>query len=1042
MSMADVFISYSRKDKVFARRLFDQLKQENFTSWIDWAKIPYGSEWLDEILEGIEGSDNFIFIISPDSLTSEICHIEIEHARKKNKRIIPVVRREVEEKYLGGEWFNNSWRHIAEENYTKLRTLNYMFFRKLDGFNCNYDEVTGEVTNPECDSKESDADDFETAFTKLLETIKTDPEHARFHTRYLLRAQEWESTENKLRKQDNLLIGQDIDEAEAWLSQWQFSRDERAKKDLHPKEPLPLDLHYKYIHASREAETRRTKTLRNIKRVRLLATITAAFAIIFAVVSTLIGFDAVDRANLAEQSRNTADSAQSTSVSERGTAVVQVTQAQELLYAVTPTWSFISTEVQIARDFADSLQLASVGRDIYYNGQNQPLGLRLVLEASEIDNSQQVQNILRELAYQPGMIYRVETGYSSLRSLAVSPDGERFLTGGDIYNATETSPSSLLLWDTSTGEVIREFQTDGHSVPIVSFNQDGDYILAGMRGSVGLWSVTESEIIHTYSGLTGEILTVSMSSDGEVVYAVTSNLIIFWDLDSGDILRQISLDSDYFLASAESPDGLAIITVTCKESYATFCLESTLELRNVDNGEIFRSLESVSEHVSTLEFSPDGHTVVAGIDAGIILWDVNSGAIQRQFTGHADYVNSLAFDQTGTYLISGSTDGSIILWEIADGTIVRKFEGNADTGLFGQAVQNVSFVPDTQLIISGSADESISVWTLSRYDLIDDLEISNEAIWGMDLDPTGRFILAASGDNLLTLLDINTREMITVLEGHSDDVRDVAFSPNGRRAVSVGLGELVIWDLVDGIPIEKIERSTAFFLDVDYSPDGRYFVTASADQVAIIWDASNGEIVRILDLGGLVSHVVFTSDSQEIIIIVSDRVVKWRTDNGEVVQSIPLNYGNSASLSEDDTYLLVGQSDNTVILLEMATGEVIRTYYGHSSGVQTVTFSPDGQQFVSGSMDGTVILWDVLSGEIFHRYQGHLGSVRSTLFSPDGDSIYSSSDDGTIILWRNPNFSELQQWILDNLYLPDLSCGQRLIYQMTPCNDETPHLEG
>jgi hypothetical protein len=47
---------------------------------------------------GIEKQDCFLFVLTPDSILSEVCGWEIDHAVKQGKRIIPVVAREVEYK--------------------------------------------------------------------------------------------------------------------------------------------------------------------------------------------------------------------------------------------------------------------------------------------------------------------------------------------------------------------------------------------------------------------------------------------------------------------------------------------------------------------------------------------------------------------------------------------------------------------------------------------------------------------------------------------------------------------------------------------------------------------------------------------------------------------------------------------------------------------------------------------------------------------------------------------------------------------------------
>ena len=87
--MADVFISYSRRNIDFVRHLFDQLKAHDRESWADWQDVPPTADWLAEIYRGIEAANTFLFVISTDSVASGVCTLEIEHAVKHNNRLVP-----------------------------------------------------------------------------------------------------------------------------------------------------------------------------------------------------------------------------------------------------------------------------------------------------------------------------------------------------------------------------------------------------------------------------------------------------------------------------------------------------------------------------------------------------------------------------------------------------------------------------------------------------------------------------------------------------------------------------------------------------------------------------------------------------------------------------------------------------------------------------------------------------------------------------------------------------------------------------------------
>ena len=74
-------------------------------------------------------------------------------------------------------------------------------------------------------------------------------------------------------------------------------------------------------------------------------------------------------------------------------------------------------------------------------------------------------------------------------------------------------------------------------------------------------------------------------------------------------------------------------------------------------------------------------------------------------------------------------------------------------------------------------------------------------------------------------------------------------------------------------------------------------------------------------------------------------------------------------------------------------------FSGHTDGVCSVAFSPDGSHVVSGSSDNIIKLWDAETSNIHHAVAGHSKTVKSVVFSPDGSCIASGSSDNTIKIW-------------------------------------------
>ncbi|NJL83632.1 MAG: toll/interleukin-1 receptor domain-containing protein [Chloroflexaceae bacterium] len=192
----DVFISYSRQDSDFVRKLNQALRQRDRDTWVDWQDIPLTTKWWQEIEAGIEAANTFVFVISPDSIKSEYCGKEVEHAVTFSKRLIPLVWRDVDPEI---------WQKTSNRVRNHLTAHQWLFFRH--------------------------SDDFGAGLEKLLTAIDTDVRYVRNHTRLLMRAREWESHQ---RHRDFLLRGNQLGKAREWLTQGLS----QAKK-ANPRSPAP-----------------------------------------------------------------------------------------------------------------------------------------------------------------------------------------------------------------------------------------------------------------------------------------------------------------------------------------------------------------------------------------------------------------------------------------------------------------------------------------------------------------------------------------------------------------------------------------------------------------------------------------------------------------------------------------------------------------------------------------------------------------------------------------------------------------------------------
>jgi WD40 repeat protein len=207
---------------------------------------------------------------------------------------------------------------------------------------------------------------------------------------------------------------------------------------------------------------------------------------------------------------------------------------------------------------------------------------------------------------------------------------------------------------------------------------------------------------------------------------------------------------------------------------------------------------------------------------------------------------------------------------------------------------------------------------------------------------------------------------------HTGDIRALAFSPDGKTAVSGGKdGQLFLFDLATGSVLQSMHDT----------------------------DAPPAAVVR---------GAAFTSDGLSILVGSSDGVVtQWSAADGKLTkhfQKVHTDAVLALAISPDDSMALTGSADGSAILWDIKTGEVIRLWRGDSGAVRTVAFSPDGKVALAAVDDTQVVVWDIASGTEINRFTAHKRLVLSAAFSPNfvpgGKYAISVSDDKALFYWN------------------------------------------
>lgn len=238
---------------------------------------------------------------------------------------------------------------------------------------------------------------------------------------------------------------------------------------------------------------------------------------------------------------------------------------------------------------------------------------------------------------------------------------------------------------------------------------------------------------------------------------------------------------------------------------------------------------------------------------------------------------------------------------------------------------------------------------------------------------------------------------------HESPVTCLQVSPPVNQAPPLVLtatspGIAYLWSF-HGELIKVLRGHEGVITAVEWSPDGQYIATASADHTVKLWQRDGQEVATLRGHEDWVRSVHFSPHHQFLITGSRDTTVRLWNFAGEQLTHCQghTNWVRNAEFNANGQILLSASRDGTARLWDLE-GREIALLQGHTSWVRNAQFSPDGQKVVTASADGTARIWD-LGGRGLAILKGHQNWVRNALWSPDGQYILTTSNDGTARLW-------------------------------------------
>ncbi|OAX38253.1 WD40 repeat-like protein [Rhizopogon vinicolor AM-OR11-026] len=243
--------------------------------------------------------------------------------------------------------------------------------------------------------------------------------------------------------------------------------------------------------------------------------------------------------------------------------------------------------------------------------------------------------------------------------------------------------------------------------------------------------------------------------------------------------------------------------------------------------------------------------------------------------------------------------------------------------------------------------------------------------------------------------------------GHTSSLTCVALFPNGKTIISGSYDRRIrLWDVETGQASGEFLRGHKVAVcAVAVSPDGTKFVSGGGDGRILIWNAATRSLATepIEAYWNRVDCISFSPDSASIASTAGKMIKIWDVETAKLMMEIELqNHAKQVAFSPEGSRIAaVSSYDHTVRILDAKTGALaVSPMAGHSDGLLSVAWFPNGQCLITASRDRTIRLWSSETGcQIGHALGGHPAPTVQVAVSSDGKFIAALGGE-SIRLWN------------------------------------------
>ena len=267
--------------------------------------------------------------------------------------------------------------------------------------------------------------------------------------------------------------------------------------------------------------------------------------------------------------------------------------------------------------------------------------------------------------------------------------------------------------------------------------------------------------------------------------------------------------------------------------------------------------------VSAIAFKDNGTLISGGSDETLRARDVTAGK-QRWEKDVGNIVFAVALPSHDPHFIAygGQDNNNIRMRYSEDG------DWRGDVAGHTKSVFSLAFKPNSYLLASGSADDTIRLWDVGNNNgrHVRTLRGHTDAVWSVAWSPDGRTLASASSDGTVRLWNPNNGINFAVLRGHTAAVYSVAWSPDGRILASGSNDDTIrLWNPDTHGTRRVLRGHTGNVYTLAFHPNGQTLASASQDSTIHLWHPDTGALKATLTgyRGGSINKsIAFSSNGQ------------------------------------------------------------------------------------------------------------------------------------------------------------------------------------